>query len=294
MKVNYPAERYSSFGRAVYERYVFPCDPLEPMTYPITPAHWDSQFFTFPVGNLELPGDYDRDALDTTLQEAHARFRLVFVSVCGEGPNSLSLLGSQCPCYARKLFLKKEVPHNIGFDVPSIRAYTSTFCTSALERLAVQSGTMTQFRQDPELAAHFEQLFLAWINFAVTKELADSIWTCYEKGQHLGLVTIRSAKQVDPKTGRMEKEGRIGMLAVDVNHRRQGIGTQLIKACDFWCSSLDIPVNAIATQRDNEPAIALCKKLGFRQDREASVYHYWSPGWIYDAHHGWIVNVQTQ
>ena len=260
------------------------------MTYPITLARWDSQFFSFPIGNLDLPGNHDQEKLEKTLCEAHSKFRLLFVSASGEGPDSFTLLGNKCPCYARKLFLKKDVPKNVDSFDSRVRAYTSTFCSPALERLAVQSGTMTQFRQDPELAPHFEQLFLTWINFAVTKELADSIWTHYENGKHLGLVTIRSAKQIDFNTGQMEKEGRIGMLAVDSGHRRQRIGTQLIKACDFWCSSLDIPVNAIATQKENEAAIALCKQLGFQQDRETSVYHYWSPGWIYDAHRGWIVN----
>ena len=258
------------------------------MAYPITLAKWDSQFFSFPIGNIELPKNYDKEELDTTLREAQPKYRLLFVSVLGEGSDSLSLLGAHCSCYARKLFLKKEVQENIDFNEPTIRAYTSSFCSPALERLAVQSGTMTQFRHDPELAAHFEQLFLTWINFAVTKELADSIWTCFEEGQHLGLVTIRSAKQVNPETGQTEKEGRIGMLAVDEKHRRRGIGAQLIKACEFWCSSLNIPTSAIATQKDNEPAIALCTKLGYQRDRETSVYHYWSPGWIYDARRGWI------
>ena len=261
------------------------------MTYPITLVHWDSQFFGFPIGNVELPENHDQEELETTLREAHAKFRLLFVSVRGEGPDTLTLLGSNCPCYVRKLFLKKDVPPSVDSFDSHVRAYTSTFCSPGLERLAVQSGTMTQFRQDPELAPHFEQLFLTWINFAVTKELADSIWTHYENGQHFGLVTIRSAKKIDSKSGQMEKEGRIGMLAVDAAHRRQGIGTQLLKACDYWCSSLDIPVNAIATQRENESAIALCKKLGFQQDRNTSVYHYWSPGWIYDAHRGWTAPV---
>jgi ribosomal protein S18 acetylase RimI-like enzyme len=264
------------------------------MTYPIAPAQWDSQFFGFPIGNIELPSDYDKEQLETTLKEAHAKFRLLFVSMSGEGPDSLSILGNRCPCYARKLFFKKKVSQNVEWSDPRIRAYTSTFCTPTLERLAIQAGTMTQFRQDPELAPHFEQLFLTWINFAVTKDLADSIWTCYDQGKHLGLVTIRSAKHVEPTTGRIEKEGRIGMLAVDAEHRRQGIGTSLIAMCDFWCSSLNIPVHAIATQKDNEHAIALGKKLGFQQDRETSIYHYWSPNWTYDARKGWATGTKDQ
>ena len=260
------------------------------MTYPITPARWDSQFFSFPIGNVELPEEYDKKILETTLQEAHKKYRLLFVSVRGEGPETMSLLAHQCPCYVRKLFFKKDVPQLTDSYDSRIRPYTSTFCSPALERLAVQSGMMTQFRLDPVLAPHFEQLFLTWINFAVSKELADSIWTWHENGQHLGLATIRSAKQVDAATGQVEKEGRIGMFAVDSKHRRKGIGTQLIKACDFWCSSLGIPTNALATQKDNESAVALCKHLGFKQDRETAVYHYWSPDWIYDSHKGWIVS----
>ena len=261
------------------------------MTYPIDPVRWDSQFFGFPIGKIELPENYDQEMLEATLQEAHSKYRLLFLSVLGEGPDSLSLLGSKYPCYVRKLSFKKEVPKNVEMFGSYIQAYTSTFCSSSLERLAVQSGTMTQFRQDPELSPHFERLFLTWINFAVTKELADSIWTWYEQGQHLGLATVRCAKRVDPGTGHVEREGRIGMLSVDSQHRRRGIGSRLLTACEFWCSSLDIPVSAIITQKENEPAIALCKQYGFQQENETSVYHYWSPGWIYDAHRGWTINV---
>jgi ribosomal protein S18 acetylase RimI-like enzyme len=74
---------------------------------------------------------------------------------------------------------------------------------------------------------------------------------------------------------------------VDSEHRRRGIGTQLFDACDFWYSSLDIPVSSIVTQKDNEPMIALCTKIGFELKRKESVYHYWSPYWIYDARRGW-------
>jgi RimJ/RimL family protein N-acetyltransferase len=260
------------------------------MTHPIDPVPWESRFFGFPIGKIEPPENYTQEELETTLREAHSKYRLMFVTVFGEGPDSLSLLGNKCPCYVRKLFFKKDVPEKAEVYDDRIKAYTSTFCIPALERLAVQSGTMTQFRQDPELDPHFEQLFLAWINFAVTKELADSIWTWNENGKHFGLATIRCAKRTDPETGQTEKEGRIGMMSVDVNQRRRGIGTNIIKACDFWCSSLNIPVNAIFTQKDNEPAIALCKKLGFRQNQEGASYHYWSPGWIYDSHRGWITH----
>ena len=260
------------------------------MTYPIDPAKWDSQFFGFPVGTIELPIDYDKTELENILQDARTKFRLLYISIYGQAPESLTLLNNEYPCYARKLFLKKDVPKSVEQADPRVKPYTTTFCPPVLERLAIQSGTMSHFRKDPGLAPHFEQLYLTWINFAISKELADSIWTWHEHGKHLGLATIRSAKRVDPKTGQTEKEGRVGMLAVEPDHRKRGIGSQLIRACDYWCSSLDIPVNAAMVQKENTIGTALFEKQGFQRDREESVFHYWSPGWAYDAHRGWLVS----
>jgi GNAT superfamily N-acetyltransferase len=259
------------------------------MSSPIVIADWDSRFFGFPIGNLEIPADFARDELDAVLREAHTKFRLVAVTLTGNGPDNLSVAAAQCPCYARQLLYKKQTRTNVGIIDPHIRTYTSTFCTSALERLAVQSGTFSRFRLDPELSQHYEQLFLAWIHNAITKELADSVWTWVENGQHAGMVTIRCAKRANPDTGEIEREGRIGMLTVDSKYRRHGVGQSLLEACDYWCSSLDIPVNAIVVQKDNEAVSSLCQKVGFKLDGERSIYHYWSPGWIYDSHHGWVV-----
>ena len=256
--------------------------------YPIDHAQWDSQFFGFPVGNVELPDNYDKGELEATLRESQTKFRLLYISVCGEAPDSLSFLNGEYPCYTRKLFFKKDVPKNVETPDPRVKAYTSTFCVPALERLAIQSGTMSHFQRDPGLAPYFEQLYLTWINFAVSKELADGIWTWREHGRHLGLVTVRSAKQTNPSTGQVEKEGRIGMLSVEPDRRRQGIGTHLVQACDFWCNSLDIPVNAVVAQKENMSVVALLKKIGYQQDREISVYHYWSPVWDYDVRSGWV------
>ncbi|MDR3234790.1 MAG: GNAT family N-acetyltransferase [Planctomycetaceae bacterium] len=266
------------------------------MSSPIVYADWDSRFFGFPIGNFEVPENCSKETLEDILREAHTKFRLVSVTLSGEGPDTLPVSAAVCPCYARQLHFKKQYskeqsgtePHGCEVN-PNVRPYTSAFCTPALERLAVQSGTFSRFRQDPELSPRYEQLFLVWIHNAVSKELADGIWTWVDNGQHAGLVTIRCAKRTNPHTGEVEREGRIGMLSVDSKHRGQGIGQHLLEACDFWCHSLDIPVSAVITQKENQPVRSLCEKLGFQIDSESSVYHYWTPGWIYDAHRGWLI-----
>lgn len=258
------------------------------MTYPISLVEWESRFFGFPIGSVELPADYSSSLLEESLRVARQRYRLIYMTLMDEGPEELLFDDVPAPCYDRRITMKKAVPKNVPHLDPRVRSYTSSFCSPTLERLAIQSGTMTRFKRDPELSTQFERLFLTWINYAVSGELADSIWTWYENGKHIGLVTIRCAKRVHPETGQLEREGRIGMLAVDPQFRRRGIGTQLFEACDFWCSSLDIPTSAIVTQKENAATIALCEKIGFQKTHSESIYHYWSPGWVYDVHRGWL------
>ncbi|GHT22097.1 hypothetical protein FACS189419_04120 [Planctomycetales bacterium] len=261
----------------------------ETMSYTIERIEWDSRFFGFPIGSLELPADYDKEKLEATFQNAHTKYRLISITLSGEGADNLSVSSVLCPCCARQLTFKKQIQDDCCTLDSHIRTYTSTFCSPTLERLAVQSGSFSRFRQDPELSSRYEQLFLAWINNAVTKELADSIWTWYENGQHVGLVTIRCAKRTNPGTNEIDREGRIGMFTVDQKHLGRGIGQRLLDACNFWCSSLNIPASAIVVQKENETTAALVKDAGFQLDREESVYHYWSPGWLYDSHRGWLV-----
>ncbi|MDR2115404.1 MAG: GNAT family N-acetyltransferase [Planctomycetaceae bacterium] len=258
------------------------------MTYPVSYAEWDSRFFGFPIGNIDIPSGYSHELLEQSLQTARERFRLICITLHENGPEELLIHNVLCPCYDRKIVFKKLIGDNIPPIDSHVRSYTSSFCSPMLERLAIQSGMRTRFKNDPELSAHYEQLFLTWINYAVTKELADSIWTWYEAGQHIGLATIRCAKRIHPETGEIEREGRIGLFSVDSKHRHRGIGAGLFSACDFWCSSLSIPSSSIVTQRDNTAMIALCQKTGFEIKREESVYHYWSPGWVYDVHRGWL------
>lgn len=262
------------------------------MNYPVSLIEWESRFFGFPIGAVDLPSDFSESHFEESIRAAQKRFRLIYVTLNKEGPDELTTPEALCRCYDRRVILKKPVPSNVPHLDPHVRSYTSTFCSRDLERLAIQSGGLTRFRRDPELSMQFERLFLTWINYAVSADMADSIWTWQEGREHVGLVTIRCAKRTNPKTGSLEREGWIGMLAVDEKYRRRGIGMQLFEACDFWCSSLDIPVSSVVTQRENEPTLALCEKIGYKPTSQESIYHYWSPGWVYDAHRGWICRKQ--
>ncbi|MDR1290518.1 MAG: GNAT family N-acetyltransferase [Planctomycetaceae bacterium] len=261
------------------------------MSYSVLPVSWESEFFAFPIGRLELPADYSPEQLEETLKLNRNQFRLVCISLDQNGPDSITANDAECICFDRRLRLTKNVPDNVSSLDKHVRAYTSTFCSKWLEQLAVQSGQLSRFKRDPELSSHFERLFLTWINYSVSGEFADSIWTWREGNRHVGLVTIRCIRRQINEHGDVERDGCIELLAVDRQFRRHGIGTHLFEACDFWCSSLAMKNVTLTTQLENEQTIRLCEKIGYKRAGESTVYHYWSPGWVYDTRHGWISRV---
>ena len=258
------------------------------MSYQIHPVDWESAFFGFPIGSLEIPANFSLQELLETFQQWRQRFRLVYVFRQEFGPETLESLDAPCPRYDQRMTFKKTISAAVPPVDEHIKPYTSTICSKQIEALAIKSGTMTRFKRDPELSLQYERLFLTWINNSVSGGLADSIWTWRENDKMVGLVTVRCARRIRPDNGQTEREARIGMLAVDEDFRRKGIAGALLNACEFWCHSLDIPTASIVTQSDNAATIALCEKSGYELAERDSVYHYWFPGWAYDARRGWV------
>jgi len=258
-----------------------------PMVYQIHPVEWESAFFGFPIGSLDIPADFSQADLQELLRQGQRHFRLIYVFRQGFGPETLEALDTPCVRYDQRITFKKVIARSVPPLDEHVKAYTSTICCKQLEALAITSGTMTRFMRDPELSLQYERLFLTWINNSVSGGLADSIWTWRENGKMIGLATVRCAKRICPENGQPEREGRIGMLAVHEQFRRKGIAGTLLRTCDYWCHSLDIPIASIITQSDNVATISLCKKLGYEQTETDSVYHCWSPGWVYDTRYGW-------
>ena len=258
------------------------------MVYQIHPVDWESTFFGFPIGSLDIPADFSPTELQESLRQGQQRFRLIYVFRQGFGPETLDSFDAPCIRYDQRITFKKTIVGNVPPLDEHVKAYTSMVCCKQLEALAIKSGAMTRFMRDPELSLQYERLFLTWINNSVSGGLADSIWTWRDNDRMVGLVTVRCAKRILADNGQPEREARIGMLAVHEEFRRKGIAGTLLRACEFWCQSLDIPTAAIVTQSDNVATIGLCQKSGYKQVETDSVYHYWSSGWTYDTRYGWM------
>ncbi len=258
------------------------------MSYIIFPVEWDTKFFGFPVGRLNLSADFSQDKLNETLRQGKKDYRLIYIFLKEKGPNEFANLEAPCHCYDRKVVFEKETPHTAPELDPRLRLYTETACTKKLEALAVTSGSYSRFRKDPQILPFYEQLFLTWINNSVLGGMADAIWVWLgDDGKPSGLATARCVKQTDPQTGKATRDGRIGMLAVEEKYRRQGVATSLLKACEYWSISLGLETTSLVAPADCDWICNMCKKAGYTAGNEVSVYHYWSPHWNYNPKQGW-------
>ena len=254
------------------------------MIYTVFPVDWDSKFFNFPVGRLNLSPGFSMETLSETLQQVKNEYRLIYIFLKDKGPNELEGFEVPCVCYDRRLVYEKSVAPSTQELDPRLRLYTAVACTKRLESLAVISGEYSRFRLDPQMSPFYEQLFLTWISNAIFGGTADAIWVWNgDDGKPSGLATIRLTKQPDQTV----KDGRIGMLAVEEKYRRYGVGTSLIQACEYWGSSSGLDRTSLVVPVECPGYNRLCEKAGYKPGSEISVYHYWSPSWVYDPHHGW-------
>ena len=258
------------------------------MIYTIFPVDWDTKFFAYPVGRVNLTLDFSREKLAKTFEQGKNDYRLIYVFLKDKGPDEIDGFDAPCVCYDRKLVYAKNIASPAPELDPRLRLYTDTACTKKIETLAVISGQQSRFRRDPQIQPFYEQLFLTWINNAVTGGTADAIWIWQgDDGKASGLATARVVKQTDSDTGQTVKEGRIGMLAVEEKYRDRGVESGLLKACEYWGISAGLDKTSLVVPADSEEYVQLCDQSGYTPGSEVSVYHYWSPSWAYHPRQGW-------
>ena len=258
------------------------------MIYTIFPVDWDSKFFGFPVGRINLNPGFSKETLDETLRQGKNSFRLIYIFLKEKGPNEFEGFEAPCVCYDRKLVYEKKLQVSVPALDPRLRLYTEAACTKRMESLAVISGQQSRFRQDPQIFPFYEQLFLTWISNSILGGTADAIWVWQgDDGNPSGLATVRVVKQTISQTGQTIKDGRIGMLAVEEKYRGHGVGSSLVQACEYWGISVGLDQTSLVVPVECPAYNRICDKAGYQPGSEVSVYHYWSPSWEYNPRQGW-------
>ena len=96
-----------------------------------------------------------------------------------------------------------------------------------------------------------------------------------DDSQFIGAVGIRLDQPDDPNN----HQASVG-CSLHPNHQQQGIAEEAMRAIiDFGFNTLDIHRIYAETIAENSAAVALCKKLGFRQEAEFIEHRYFKKRW---------------
>ncbi len=151
-------------------------------------------------------------------------------------------------------------------NITGIQEYRGRYSNEDLEKLAIECCKFSHLNCDPVIPKeHVMQLYLEWIRNSIAGTSADGILTAVLNGRIIGMVTYTC----NPPRGRIE------LIAVDGDRRRNGWGMKLLKKVnevfiDNECSDIEV-----VTQYNNIPAKSLYEKFGFSSTNHNNIYHIW-------------------
>jgi ribosomal protein S18 acetylase RimI-like enzyme len=221
---------------------------------------WDSAFFGFPAGRLNLQAGVEAEALRGCLLDAPFEF----VQIMLDDPRAADIdtISSVADLYDVRTEFSKPITERV--DRPSDVVLYDGAASKGLLELAWISGHESRFNRDPRFKPHFKRLYETWLEGSLSGRLADAVFVAERSSQLAGFVTVSGGEV-----------GRIGLIAVHPAFRGAGVGSQLLAAADRWFSQQNISRASVVTQRRNLAARGLYEKYGYHLASGTAVFHYW-------------------
>lgn len=224
---------------------------------------WDSSFFGYPIGKLEIKGPTGFDL--TSFQNEASNYKLVYVFSKEEIFYENFVLVDKKVVYVQK---------NISsFDRKSSKNKIQSFNSrlhdlGQLLELTLESGRYSRFNLDPNFnSKEYSKLYSEWIKNSINGKLAFDILVCVEAEQIVGFTTIAK---------KSENLADIGLVAVHKNARGKGIATDLINKTIERAAKENFANIQVVTQANNIPATKLYSKTNFVLKEQTNIYHYWN------------------
>ncbi len=221
---------------------------------------WDSDFFGINVGAVTI-GTNEINNHELSVLAAGG-FDLIYIN--SKTPVTFaSPLFSDC-----KVELKSTAPEAPKACSNHVIPYNDTMDYPSLLSLSLQSGEYSRFKLDPALAkGEFALLYKQWLDNSINKKIANEVFVVQNQDQNaaMGFITLAI------KNNYCE----IGLLAVDSNYRRRGVGKDLIATAWKYALSHNLNELRVATQERNAEALEFYKAAGFEIFDRTYIYHYW-------------------
>lgn len=135
-----------------------------------------------------------------------------------------------------------------------------------LYHLAIASGEYSRYKVDPRFSNEdFVNLYKKWVNNSLNRTIADDVFVYREKGEIVGLVTVKYS----------EKLSNIGLIAVDQIFRGKSIGSRLLRRVENETIKRGCRFVTVSTQLTNELACSFYKKNEYNVVEYTNIYHIW-------------------
>jgi len=226
----------------------------------IKKLEWDSDFFGYNVGQVIINADelINENALVT----AAKKFKVVYVvsdTVVNFKSEKLKLVDIKTTLIKTAL-IQEDCFHN------SLNEYADEE-NGKLQNLALQSGAYSRFKTDINFVNNeFEKLYIKWVNDSIDKINADLIIVFKDADGCKGFITLKYESDFS----------EIGLLAVDEQSRGKGIGLSLLCYANNITKNRGLKKMLVTTQFENQAAVRLYEKAGYKIFSKKYIYHLWN------------------
>jgi len=234
---------------------------------PIQILDWDSDFFRFPVANLDVIGDTTnlKSAMESVKRQ---KIKLTYITVPAEYESiakTAEQLGALYINRTRTYSLQIVSNANLPSDSYSpVEQYKSRIPEQWLIDLAIRAGHHSRFKVDPKIpSALFQAMYTTWIRNFCLGRMGESVFVP-STNPHSGFIALTAGCKA------------ISLFAVDEAFVGKKIGTTLVRHAIAKSIKQHADELTVKTQDTNVAACRFYESCGFSLKSEEIVLHFWN------------------
>ena len=224
--------------------------------------NWDSSFFGYEVGKVELKNSSFFDLVD--FKQKTKDYELIYVF---SNQVLFSIKQFEVDVKVQFFQLCSEINYECNEKLQSFNPKYHNF--DELKKLALESGIFSRFNIDTNFRnQEYEKLYIRWIENAVNEDFTfDIIIALNNDNSIIGFATINKKNNFTAE---------IGLVAVSKWSRGLGIGKQLIKEAILRSYNAGFSEIQVVTQMNNLAAMNLYQSSNFNIKEITNIYHIWN------------------
>ena len=222
-------------------------------------AQWDTNHLGLKIGNLHIDGDVQlqtlREEIAQSVKENYDLLYLKGVTLPKE------CLGTNILLADEKVIYVQTIAKDIVCENHHVVSFLHHKLTPEIWNLTLESGWCSRFKTDPHFSPKvFSTLYRHWIQKSLDGTIATDVLVYLLDKTPVGLLTYKQEL----------KRVSIGLVAVNSDYARKGIGTELMK---IFLSKFEKGIQVeVATQKSNDVACRFYERNGF----VVNIYHIWN------------------